>query len=132
MGDRGNIVIKQHGHKDDTSYLYFYTHYSGSDMPETVQNALKRGKERWDDEQYLARIIFCELIKDDVSGLSGAGISTYMGDNEHDFIVVDAEKQTISRVKEGDPGATPKKSWSFEQFLKVNIGKEFGYDSDSD
>lgn len=128
MGDRGNIVIKQRKPKD--TFLYFYTHWSGSDIGQTVQDALKRGKERWDDEQYLARIIFCELIKDDINGTDGYGISTYMGDNEHDFLVIDAEKQTVSRVKEGDPDAKPKKSWKFKEFVEVKIDKEFGYDED--
>lgn len=124
MGDRGNIVMKQRKPKD--SFLYFYTHYSGSDIASITQNALKRGKDHWSDEQYLARIVFCELVKDDIEGTHGFGISTYMGDNEHDFIVLDAEKQTVSCVREGDPAATPKKSWSFEQFVKVDIDKEFG------
>jgi hypothetical protein len=126
MGDRGNIVIKQRKPKD--SFLYFYTHWSGSDIAFTVQNALKRGKERWDDEQYFARIVFCELVKDDVLGTDGYGISTYMGDNEQDFIVLDVEKQTVSRVKEGDPAAKPKESWSFEDFVNINVNKEFGYE----
>lgn len=126
MGDRGNIVIKQR--QPEGSYLYFYTHWNGSEIAETVQNALKRGKERWDDEQYLARIIFCEMIKDDVMATDGYGISTSMGDNEHDFIVVDVDKQTVSRVSEGDPGKKPKKSWSFDKFVELNINKEFGYE----
>lgn len=130
MGDRGNIVIKQNDRDQSAPYLYFYTHWSGSDIPQIVQSALKRGKDRWDDEQYLARVVFCELVKDCAMDTDGYGISTYMGDNEHDFIVLDAKKQTVSVVKEGDPGAGPKKSWSFEDFLNVKIDKEFGYESE--
>lgn len=128
MGDRGNIVVKQNRRDQNDTYIYLYTHWSGSDIGQTLQNALKRSKDRWEDEQYLTRIIFSEMIKDSVMDTDGFGISTYQGDNEHDFLVVDSAKQTVSRVKEGDPGATPKKSWSFDKFLDVKIDKEFGYE----
>lgn len=130
MGDRGNIVIKQNDRNQSAPYLYFYTHWAGSEIARTLQDALKRGKDRWDDEQYLSRIIFCEMIKGDVLKTDGYGISTYMGDNEHDFLVVDSNKQTVSRVKEGDPGATPEKTWSFEDFVNLKVSKEFGYDEE--
>ena len=128
MGDRGNIVIKQNDRDQSAPYLYFYTHWAGSDIAQTLQNALKRGRDRWDDEQYLSRIIFCELVKGSEMETDGYGISTYMGDNEHDFLVVDSKKQTVSRVKEGDPSAPPKKSWSFEDFVSLKVDKEFGYE----
>lgn len=127
MGDRGNIVIKQNAKDKQGEYIYFYAHWSGSELPSILQSALARGKERWDDEQYLARVIFCEMIKDNVLDTDSFGISTYMGDNEHDFLVVDVRAQTVGRVREGDPGAAPKKKWSFDDYLKLNVEKEFGY-----
>lgn len=43
-------------------------------MREVVKSALIRGKERWDDPNYLNRIIFSELISDDVKGLTNYGL----------------------------------------------------------
>ena len=58
MGDRGNIIVK-----DGNSEVYLYTHWTGSDLPDVLRSALKRGKSRWNDGPYLARIIFCEIVK---------------------------------------------------------------------
>lgn len=130
MGDRGNIVIKQN--HSEGGYLYLYTHYGGSEMPRTLQDALKRGRQCWSDEQYLARVVFSEMIKDNVMDLDCYGISNYIGDNGQDLLVVDVEEQMVSRVHGDDPTATPKKSWSFEKFLEVKVNKEFGYSDDED
>lgn len=93
MGDRGNIAIQYEGNK--AKRVYFYTHWKGSDMSKIVAAALERGKGRWGDDSYLARVIFCELVKDDVEGETGYGISLDAGDNEHPFLVVDLESQTV-------------------------------------
>lgn len=61
MGDRANIVVKC-----DDEQVVFYTHWSGYRIANILANALRRGRGRWNDFQYLNRIIFCEMIKDDV------------------------------------------------------------------
>lgn len=112
MGDRGNIVFKQ----KDGQKIFFYTHWQGSDIEDILRNAMIRGKERWDDEPYLARIIFSELIKNDVEGLTGYGLSTQICDNEHDLLVVDMKKKHV-RVR--TEGRKTKKIWkTFEDFVK--------------
>lgn len=93
MGDRGNIYVKQNGGKD--AGIYLYGHWSGYQIPVLLRDALKRGEERWGDEQYLTRVIFDGLRGDD-DGLTGFGISTYPCDNERKLLVVDAESQTVS------------------------------------
>lgn len=95
MGDRGNIVVR--GPYGD---VWFYTHWYGTDMKYILQRALARNQ-RWDDAAYLARIIFSELIKNDVDGETGYGISTHMLDNEHGILVVDVPNQKVVRVEEG-------------------------------
>lgn len=42
--------------------LYLYMHYDGYELPNVVRRALARGTDRWDDFEYLGRIIFCEMI----------------------------------------------------------------------
>lgn len=92
MGDRGNIVIKQ---KDD-DLIFLYTHWGGHDIKETLSKALARGRDRWDDESYLARIIFEEMISVDRNGSTGFGISTYPPDNDgYPFLVVDMKSQKV-------------------------------------
>jgi len=116
MGDRGNIVMKQSG---DHGKIFFYTHYDGSDLPRILQAALVRGEDRWDDEPYLGRIIFCELVKNDVLGNLGYGITTYQTDNEHPVLYVDSNSQTVQC------GNDPKFTWTFKEFIELDISKEF-------
>ena len=122
MGDRGNIVIKE----PEGGHIFFYTHDNGSEIADMLQKALIRGRQCWKDGHYLARIIFSEMIKDSVLDTDGFGISTYLGDNEHDLLVVDCEEQLVLLVK-GRPDAAPKDSWTFSEFANLNVEEEFGY-----
>lgn len=74
--------------------LVLYTHWRGSDIRQTLQSALKRGQERWEDPSYLARIIFCALIGSD-SGITGFGLSTTVGDGQHNLLCVDVDRQIV-------------------------------------
>jgi hypothetical protein len=77
MGDRGQVrIIGTYGSEKD---LYFYTHWTASRLPEIVATALDRGRGRWNDDEYLNRIVFSEMIKDQVLDEIGYGI----GLNEH-------------------------------------------------
>lgn len=91
MGDRANIQIVE----EQGGVLFLYTHWSGHELPQTLASALDRGRSRWDDEAYLSRIIFSELIKDDVEGETGYGLSTYRGDDNHPDLIVDCKTKTV-------------------------------------
>lgn len=91
MGDRGNIAIREAAGQE----VNFYSHDLGSKLPHIVRKALARG-ERWDDPEYLARIVFCELIKGREREDTGFGISTARGDYNHPDVVMDMEHRTIS------------------------------------
>lgn len=109
MGDRGNVQVKE-GPSDNG--VFFYSHWGGSELPRTVAHALKRGQNRWGDTPYLSRIIFCEMIEDDVHGETGFGISTQECDPEHETIVVDDRNQT---VRIGD------ETVSYKAFIERNL-----------
>ena len=79
MGDRRNVILDY----GNDNKIYFYSHWGGTDLPATVAYALQRGKERWDDPPYLARIIFSELIRDEYQELTGYGISPDIVDTEY-------------------------------------------------
>jgi hypothetical protein len=103
MGDRGNIIVNSQ--RDGT--MHFYTHWSGSDLPAIVAAGLDRGRGRWDDEPYLNRILFCEMIQDDVLGETGYGISREMGDGGTE-VYIDHDAMTVRLDDEALP---------FEQFI---------------
>ena len=73
---------------------------------------LKRNQ-RWDDEPYLTRIIFSEMIKDNIEDETGYGISTYICDNSYPILVVDTEKQEVSIQHES-------RTVSFKNFCELN------------
>lgn len=89
MGDRANICIK-----DGSKEIYLYTHWSGTKLPATLQRALARGQ-RWDDDAYLTRIIFCEMVKGQEDGETGYGISATLGDGDDRILIVDPRKQEV-------------------------------------
>lgn len=95
MGDRGNVVIKE-----DDKQICLYTHWDGTELPTIVANALSRGYDRINDFPYLARIIFSEMIKDDVMGTTGYGIYTKSIDPNHPDIVIDLNLHNITYGEE--------------------------------
>ena len=107
MGDRGNVVIKYF----DGNKIFFYSHWGGSGLKETVRQALKRGQGRWNDESYLARIVFSEMTKDEAMELTGYGISPYEIDNENPLVTVDTKAQTVNGIP-------------FEDYIKNPIQQE--------
>lgn len=116
MGDRGNIVM-EFKNKDR---IYFYSHWGGSELPGVVHHALGR-RLRWDDPPYLARIIFCSLVKGQESGETGYGISPGICDNEHSLLVVDTENNRIRYHHEGENlDGKPYVEFSYESFLKLS------------
>lgn len=122
MGDRGNVYMKE-----DDRGVYLYTHWSGSELPFVVQNALKQQR-RWSDGPYLARIIFCEMVKGQELKETGFGISTHMPDNEHPILVVDSEHQCLGFAPMpkghrslGGPQSMPEKWVGFEEFASMTV-----------
>jgi hypothetical protein len=117
MGDRGNIVLKSKGQPN----IFLYTHWSGSELPTVVQNALKRGKGRIGDDPYLNRIIFIELVKDDILSETGFGLSTEVCDNEHYLVVVDHAAKRVYFANEKTPGEplAGTKGWTFEAYINA-------------
>lgn len=101
MGDRAHIVIEGYGSK-----IWLYTHWKGSDIAAITKKALKR-KQRWNDEGYLARIIFCEMLAfgndpGALTGETGFGIASRPMEDTSRDIVVNTNDQTVTL-----PGKTP-------------------------
>lgn len=92
MGNRGNIIMKY----SDGNKIYFYSHNGGDNetLKSIIKSALIRGKDRWSDESYLARIIFSEMIKDYIMETTGFGISSYQIE-DGGLIEVDIKNQKV-------------------------------------
>jgi hypothetical protein len=102
---RRNIAL-DYGEK---TKIYLYTHWGAEELEETLRQALLRGRDRWSDPEYLARIIFSEMIRDEVLETTGYGIAPHVMDDQYPTIEVHLEKQTVG-------------SQSFEEFVGA-----FGY-----
>lgn len=93
MGDRRNVIIK-----DDRGVgVGLYSHWGGTELPAVVAAAMRRASSRWSDAAYLARAIFCEMVKDDVMSELGYGISSAdnLCEGSSRDITVDCEKQMV-------------------------------------
>lgn len=118
MGDRANVIMRSKDQPD----LFLYTHWAGYHLPGIVKEALAR-QQRWDDEAYLGRIIFCEMVKGAVRDETGFGISTRSCDNEYPFLVVDVTQQRVYFEKDpqrdyiGRPSAAASAGWDFRQYV---------------
>jgi len=100
MGERSEIELYYSKNKE----IYLYSHWTSIDeLRQILASALIRGKDRWNDESYLARIIFSDMIEDDIKSLTGYGISpNSMGDYQIKVNLID---QTIEGL-------------TFEEFIK--------------
>jgi len=78
--------------------IYLYQHYDGYLLYKIVCNAIAK-KARWNDPEYLARIIFSEMIKDDIDGTTGYGIGTSQHSDIEYLIIVDIDDQTITEYE---------------------------------
>lgn len=92
MGERANICVIDEYQRE----IYLYSHFGGPDLAIVLKEALRRGKNRWKDFPYLTRIIFSEMIQDEVMEETGYGISTYQTDNEYNILCVDVKNQKVS------------------------------------
>jgi hypothetical protein len=93
MGTRAQVFMKDTG-------VYLYQHWDGDLLVDTVVKAVNGiGVDRQDDPEYLTRIIFSQMIKEDIDGATGYGIGCEEhGDIEY-LVVVDCEKRLITEIK---------------------------------
>lgn len=119
MGDRGNICVSMNNGIGGHGQIYLYTHWNGSCLYDVVHDVLKR-RIRWDDDAYLTRMLFCELMihnyKNDIENIvhnvkseTGFGVSLTIQDNEHPIVYVNPSAQTVT---------IEDTCWTFEDFIK--------------
>lgn len=92
MGARAQVHMKNSG-------VFLYTHWGSGSIVEDVRKALASdaGRSRWDDEEYLTRIIFDVMTDGQHGEETGFGIGTQQhGDLDFKPIVVDCDNKTVS------------------------------------
>jgi hypothetical protein len=119
MGDRGQVNIEG---------VWLYTHWGATDLPMTVHDAIIK-KWRWSDPEYLARIIFEEMIKGDEGGETGYGIGSSMHGDVGRVVYVNCTTQKIKIVDNGE-----KIRWegSFEEFADDTHIEDCNDDTEDD
>ena len=117
MGDRANIKMIY----EDRKVVWFYGHWAGRQLPELLQKGLIKGKDRWDDDCYLARILFQTMLDGD-DDTTGFGISPWITDNERPILAVDVANQQVRiENEEGDRLEDPCIGMviGFEDYIKL-------------
>jgi hypothetical protein len=94
MGNRAQVHV--YGYEGDVD-VYLYTHWGAQELPMVVRNALKRvdSPHRFKDGSYIARIIFSEMIKDDIEGSTGFGIDNVQHGDVWRVITVDTDRGVV-------------------------------------
>jgi hypothetical protein len=93
---------------------------------DTVKDALERGESRWGDSEYLNRIIFSEMVKDEVMDTTGYGIGTALHGDTSRVVEVNHDEQTVTSLKwywndEGGEWLSEGK-WAFKELCLVGWG----------
>lgn len=115
MGTRGNIRVHN---GDKTRGVIMYCHWDADTaIPEAVKTGLKRGESRWSDHVYLARIIFTDLIRDDLDSLTGYGLAAHINDVDGEYRLLDVDCMTQAVTYVGDWDDNSGRALSFEAFV---------------
>jgi hypothetical protein len=125
MGDRANIFVADDEYESGSPVgVFLYAHLGSDALPLLLKAVLKR-QQRWDDPSYLARIIFCEMVRGDEAGETGYGISARLGDNEHAVTAVDCGARHVSfchpdiLVSDGI-GPAARASFTFDEYVALH------------
>lgn len=119
MGDRGQVKLIF-----GVRSIYFYSQSGGGSLLADVQRAIAK-RLRWDDSEYLARIIFDTITEGEHDTETGFGIGlTPHIDIENPFVCVDLQNQEV--WEENAPyvrgGLTIEEPLTFEEFVDLHIG----------
>lgn len=106
MGDRAMAEIKTEG-----GSFFVYTHWRGSDLPETATDAVLGARDRWDDYPYANRIIVDQLTVDARDSETGAGLM--LGPDAEDAynddkpsVIIDLLGKTLTKIRHGETTVT--------------------------
>lgn len=112
MGDRGQVFVKDVG-------VYLYTHWGATGLVEVVREAIAR-RLRWDDPEYLARIVFCEMVAGHERDETGFGIGSHVHEDVWRLVELNCEGQMVRVFHVGydDSDRKVELEQTFEEFVQ--------------
>lgn len=121
MGDRSQICIK-----DGESEVFLYAHWAGVEIYRDLSHCLQRsGASRGNDFEYLARIVFSRMIRNELDSETGFGIGVERhGDIEHPIPVVWADGSRRITWRPSSYGSKVPEDCTFDKFIeRANAGE---------
>ena len=129
MGERGQVLILDDWNNEkEPKGVYLYTHWGATKLTGDVKRALAK-KWRWDNAEYLARIIFDEMkrvgeIERDEyrlkaytdMGETGFGIGLHRCDDIWRLITIDTKNQEVIVEDNGK-----EREYTFEEYIKLSF-----------
>ena len=109
MGARTQVFIKDSG-------IYLYGHWNSGHIVQDVHRALSK-KWRWNDDEYLARIIFDVMKEGNTDQECGFGIGTSLHGDIDNKVTVDCESKTVAFSTDQENSFRV----SFEEFVKGHV-----------
>jgi len=91
MGCRGQVCVKMWDNDPD---VYLCTHYTAHNLPDLVRQVILDGR-RIEDNSYLARIIFCQMVQSHLFDDRGFGIDTCLYTDIQVLVTVDPDKKKV-------------------------------------
>jgi len=126
VGERAQVKVMMGGVEPS---VYLYTHWGGLDLEAVVRHALAK-RQRWDDPEYLTRIIFCEMVRGEERESTGFGISTSENGDIDLLITIDPLKQRLRIEDKSRWGAQRNEVMSFDEFINTLIPVSISEGSD--
>jgi hypothetical protein len=112
MGTRAQVLVNG---------VYLYQNSDGDNLFKKVCLSVNRAIAAWrdNDPEYLARIIFCDMIQGDERGTAGFGIGSEPFDDINFLVVVDIDEKTIKQYHNNDQTGDCKISinWGHESLV---------------
>lgn len=96
--------------------VYLYAHTGAPSITKVVHDALSKRK-RWDDPDYLARMIFCEMIpREHWESDLGYGIGSVLYTSTNVLISVDTQRQRV--IVQSALNKHESHSYTFDSFVE--------------
>lgn len=105
---KGQVYFKDTG-------VYLYTHHDAEDLKENVIKAIQRRK-RWDDPEYLARMVLENMIENDFGSPTGFGIGTKQAGDISVLVTVSCRDGLVEVLEEKG-----KTAYTFPQLIKPDL-----------
>jgi hypothetical protein len=99
--------------------VYLYTYKKGDNLISIVHNVLEK-RVRWDDPDYLSRMLFCAMIdEDDLHGELDFGIGTQLYADVNTVVSVNTIYQQVAISSYDDENHIRSSRCSFEDFINT-------------